>query len=393
MQKKILSNGKHRIKVLHIMSPGSGNFGGIESFLYQYYKYIEQNAIEFDFAFCGKNTMSMRMHDEVLKNCKMYELNVLGSNHNSLSNWIKLYKNIEKIITKNSYDVAEIHTGSPIIQTICAMAISGRVAVKIAHTHSVSMEKKKNAALQMLVKICRLIINSRYDYLFACSTEAGKVLYGKPAVNGNKFFKINNAIEAENFRYNSANRERIRESYAINPDTIVVGHVARLSEEKNQLFLIDIIQEYVKINDNAVLWMVGEGPMRGEIENKIKRLKLDKKVVLFGEHRNVPELLQAMDIFVIPSFCEGLCISAIESQAAGLPTVVSSGVPEECNITPLFKKVSLSKPAAVWAEKIDSLYGNRVDTYQSVKEAGYDIKEAAEKLQNLYIKYVVDKKG
>ena len=85
--------------------------------------------------------MISRMHDLVLKNCIMYELNILESDNNSLSNWMILFKNIRNIINKNNYDIIEVHTGSPIIQTICSLAISKYKAVKIAHTHSVSMEK------------------------------------------------------------------------------------------------------------------------------------------------------------------------------------------------------------------------------------------------------------
>ena len=393
MQKKILSNEKHRIKILHIMSPGSGNFGGIESFLYQYYKFIDHNVIEFDFIFCGNNTMISRMHDLVLKNCNMYELNILESDNNSLSNWMILFKNIRNIINKNNYDIIEVHTGYPIIQTICSLAISKYKAVKIAHTHSVSMEKVKSIRQKLVTKICGSLINHRYDYLFACSISAGEVLYGKRAINGNKFYKINNAIEAEKFRYNATDREKIRKNYFLNSDTTVIGHVARLSEEKNQLFLIDIFQEYIKINNNSVLWIIGEGPARSKIENKIKQLKLEKKIILFGERHNIPELLQAMDVFVITSFSEGLCISAIESQAAGLPTIVSSGVPDECNVTMLFGKISLSEPAIIWAETINNLFYKREDTFQWVKKAGYDINDAANKLQKLYLKCVLDKIG
>ena len=142
-----------------------------------------------------------------------------------------------------------------------------------------------------------------------------------------------------------------------------------------------------------MLWIIGEGPARSKIENKIKQLKLEKKIILFGERHNIPELLQAMDVFVITSFSEGLCISAIESQAAGLPTIVSSGVPDECNVTMLFGKISLSEPAIIWAETINNLFYKREDTFQWVKKAGYDINDAANKLQKLYLKCVLDKIG
>lgn len=371
------------IRILHIMSPGSGNFGGIEAYLYQYYKYLDHDKISFDFAFLGKNTMSGCINDPLFHDSKMIELNILDSQNNRIRQWVNLYFAVRKLVEDKTYNIVEVHTGSPFIQTVCAFAV-GRNIKKIAHSHSASMENKNKFLRDLIVIVCKKIICNEYDYLFACSDVAGMSLFGKNVLTNNKFCKIPNAIEASEYKYNIDERKCIREKYNLEKNTVLIGHVARLSEEKNQLFLIDVFNEYLKINPNSKLWIVGEGPMRETIELKIKKMNLKEKIVLLGERKDVPKLLQAMDVFLVPSFCEGLCISAIESQAAGVPTIVSDGVPEECKITSLFTRISLSKSCFEWASLIKESIREKEDTFDEIIRSGYDIHNNVQLLQNKY---------
>ena len=133
--------------------------------------------------------------------------------------------------------------------------------------------------------------------------------------------------------------------------------------------------------------LVGDGENRSKILNKISELGISTKVKLIGVVSNVYDYEQAMDIFVLPSLCEGLPLSIIEAQVSGLPCITTEGtVSSECSVTDLVKYVSLSLPPAEWAKVYsESLFIKRKDRYDEIVAAGYDSKTAAHILQDRYI--------
>ncbi len=372
------------IRVLHIVSPGTGDYGGIEAFLSGYYEFMDKSKIKFDFSFCGKNTMRFKMQDELFTGSSFTEYNALKSRNNSFRNWFVLIESIRKQLKDSKYDVIEIHSASPLILACCGWALIGcRSSVKIAHSHALATSNGSVLA-KMLRWICTSIIQGTYDYYFSCSNAAATV-FGKKVIVSDKYFKIFNAIPERRFVFNQTIRDNIRKSFNLDQTTTVIGHVARLSVEKNQEFLVEVFNAYHKKNGNSVLWIVGEGNNRINIEKRIKKLNLQSDVLLFGERRDVAELLQAMDIFLITSFGEGLCISAIESQAAGLRTIVSNGVPNECGITDLFFRLPLEDGPDAWGDFISTKDEyERKDTIDEIRSSGYDIEMASSSLQELY---------
>ena len=218
------------------------------------------------------------------------------------------------------------------------------------------------------------------------SSNAAGRMFGASIVGTRRFCVINNAIDSTRFAYNQKTRSTLRKTLGIDDDCIVIGHVARLSEEKNQVFLVDIFYEIKKEYEKAQLWIIGEGPSRSDIEKRIDRLNISDSVKLFGQRPDVPELLQAMDAFVITSHREGLCISAVESQAAGLPTFVSTNVPEECKVTNNVVRIPLSYNAKKWAELIiHNLSSDRYDMRAEIIKNGYDIHQSAKDLEDFYV--------
>lgn len=373
-------------RILHIISPGSGNFGGIESFLCGYYEYMDKKEVLFDFSFCGSNTMKMKMKDPIFHNSTFKEYRALLPSNNTFTNWITLIKLIKEQVKRNTYDIVEVHSASPLIQAVCGFALKQtQIPMRIAHSHA--MAGPINSWKQSIANaISTLIIQNSYDYYFSCSYAAAS-LYGDKVLKSNRFVKVNNAIDADEFAFNASIRTEIRKNYNIDKDTRIIGHVARLAPEKNQCFLIDVFNEYHKIDPHSILWIVGEGQCREEIENRIKRYNLHNSVTLFGERKDVSELLQAMDAFVVTSYLEGLCISAIESQAAGLPTLTSTGIPEECEITGLIHRIDLEKGSEFWGKKLSDIVSNNIRTSMkdAIKKAGYDLQYAAKSLQGFYM--------
>ena len=123
--------------------------------------------------------------------------------------------------------------------------------------------------------------------------------------------------------------------------------------------------------------LVGDGIRREEIERKVKQLGLIDSVIFMGVRSDVNELLQAMDIFVFPSLYEGLPVTLIEAQAAGLPCVISDHISQECIVTnDLVTVQNLSDSAETWARHILSLPGKeRSNRSAEIEASGFDIVE------------------
>ena len=375
-------------RILHIVSADSGLFGGIESYLCNYYECMDQSKIVFDFSFWGLNSLIMKMKEPIFDHSVFTEYKALllhTNNAHKHGKWLWLFRSVRKHVRSTPFDIVEVHNGSVFGQAICGAALLGTgVPMKILHTHSVHVAptswKKRIPWF-----VCSRFIRRVFDYYFSCSLLAAS-LFGDRIINSKRFRLIHNAIPLQKFRYNSTMRDQVRAQLNIRQDDVVIGHVARLSKDKNQLFLLDIFELFCKTVPNASLWIVGEGECRRELEQRIKELALDDRVKLWHERNDVPDLLQAMDAFVITSPLEGLCISTIESQAAGLPTLASTGVPKECEITPLLNRIDLSEGAAVWAKKLEEMLMGfeRKDIYELIKDSVFNIVPQANKLQRFY---------
>lgn len=176
----------------------------------------------------------------------------------------------------------------------------------------------------------------------------------------------------------------------VSDEQTVIGCVARFDVQKNHTFLIDIFSEYKKRDNTAILVLVGEGVLRTEVEEKINQLGLTDSVMMLGMRDDVPDLLNAFDIYVLPSLSEGLSLVMIEGQINGLNFVVSDQVPTETNILGKMDFVSLHESASIWAQKIAHMVEkkNRSIDIEVVRRAGYDISIESKKLQEFYLSRV-----
>lgn len=226
------------------------------------------------------------------------------------------------------------------------------------------------------------------DY-FACSKLAGEWLFPKSFLENDKVCLIHNALDLTKFLPSVTERDKVREELGI-ADKVVVGHVGRFEEQKNHQFLIDIFYELSKEREDAVLLLIGEGPLREEIEEKVKQYGLKEKVRFLGVRSDVPRLWKAMDMFLFPSLFEGLPIVALEAQASGVYSIMADSITSEVKITDDVKFISLNQDAKYWKNEILK----NMDVMQNCKdneliknqfrEAGYDIISAADELMKYY---------
>lgn len=218
------------------------------------------------------------------------------------------------------------------------------------------------------------------DYKFACSDSAGKWGYGNE-----DYRVIRNALDIKRFVFRQEIRSFIREKLGIE-DAFVLGTVANYTSVKNPFVLIQICAKVFEQNPRARLLWVGSGPMEKEIKEEIARQKLGEKIILLGNRDDVPDILQAMDVFLLPSKSEGLPVSVVEAQTAGLVCICSDAVTKEVDITGLCSFIAVEKTDE-WVSVILSAENRvRIDTYSTIKKAGYDINETSRELQEFYLK-------
>lgn len=259
------------------------------------------------------------------------------------------------------------------------------IKVRIAHSHSTTnqKEKKKNALKQILRPFSKIYAT---DYM-ACSELAGRWLFGDKTFDQGKVYILNNAIDLSKFKYNEEVRKNKRKELEIDDDTFVIGHIGRFVQQKNHTFLIDVFNEVQKKKANAKLILVGQGPLKDEIENKVKNLNLENKVVFLGQREDVDELYQAFDCFVLPSLYEGLGMVLIEAQASGLPCIASTEIPDIARVTEKLKFVRLDENIDYWKNsilKLSDLKNRKEDQLQDIQNRGYNIEKEVEKLEILY---------
>lgn len=356
------------LKVLHVV--GRMGCGGQETMIMNIYRKINLSKIQFDFLV---HTTEKSFYDD--------EIHELGGNIYRVTRKTKnIFKSIVetyRAIKRGKYQAIHVHTASSIVAIDLFLAWCAGVKIRISHSHNTSTQGSR------LHKLFIPLLNSFSTQRFACSKEAGIWLYGENAIE--KLHVIHNAIDSQKYRYNQEQSIAIKKNLGVS-DKFVLIHVGRFDTVKNHTFLIDLFEEVVKRNPDSVLLLVGDGDLKDDIRDKINHRQLNDKVKLLGLRNDIPDLLQAADVFVMPSIHEGLPVSLIEAQSAGLPCIVSDTITKETDISGLLTFVSLNEPIQKWAEMIVPFSKNtiRKNTEKSIAQSGYDIKGVAHTLENFY---------
>ena len=369
----------NKIKVLQINI--GNNLGGVSSLIYNIYLNINKSQVNFDFLSSGKSSYEV-YKDEIKKmNGKIYSFNILQK---GLINKIKFYKKLKEFLKNNKYDIVHINSGSVIFDFFAALAVKRTCESKIViHCHSMQNNKFLK---KYISKIFKILLSKMGDYYLACSTIAGEAMFSKKIVNSNNFTILNNGIDVKKYEYNVQTCNELRQKYKINKDAIVMGNVARFVKIKNHDFMLEVFNKYHQQNNNSYLVLIGDGELEDEIKDKVKKLNLERFVIFTESVKNVYDYLNMMDIFIFPSISEGFGLAVLESQANGLYTIASTGVPNETRLTPLIDYVSLD--CDLWLKKLLNYKknNNRKSYNEILLNTEYNIKISAEKLLDIYKK-------
>lgn len=345
---------------------------GLETMLMNYYRSIDREKIQFDFLTHRPERSDYDDEIESLGGKIYYAPRLYPQNYPAYFSYMRdFFKNHPE------YQIMHSHIDSMSYLPLLAGKKAG-VPVRIAHSHNTSIDKDFKYPLKQYF---RFRITSAANHYLACGEEAGKYLFG------NKEFKvIPNAVDASKFYFNELVRQNKRKELGYTKE-FVIGHVGRISYQKNHKYLIEIFNELQKLETNAVLMLVGVGEKEPEIREQVKRLKLEEKVRFLGNRSDVNELYQAMDVFVLPSLFEGIPVVGIEAQFADLPCIFSDRTPKEVCFSKKSRFLGLDKCPLEWADAILEYKGiKRSSTNTDILNSHYDINAAHNILEAYYMK-------
>lgn len=360
-------------KVLIVITTSFVPYGGLTTVMMNYYRAINKDGLRIDFA--STNEPETSLLDELKKNRSRYFC--LGERKKNLLGYTR---DLNRLLTREKYDVVHINGNSATMTFELAVAKLNRVKTRIAHNHTSVCD------YQRLHKWLHPIFLRLYTDAIACSDKAGQWIFIK-----NKYLILNNGINTERFRYREEFRKKIRKAYGISEDSLLLGHVGKIYKPKNHQFLIEIFEEFHKNHQDSKLIIVGDGEMRQQIEAKVENVGLMQDVIFVGMQSRVEEFLSAMDVFVFPSLWEGMPLSVIEAQAAGLTCLISDGIDSAVNVTDKVNRLSIVDGVALWVEAINAIQlpdrtKQSAENIDKIKRAKYDTLLMASDLEKLYRK-------
>lgn len=353
--------------------------GGAETMCMNLYRHIDREQVQFDFLVYHKERGQYEDEIERLGG-RIYRIPPI--NPKSIIAHIRGARMFFR--DHPEYQVVHDHMGSNGAFVLWA-AKQANVKTRIYHSHgdkqSLITNSIKETFRRLVYKTLWIIAKRCSNYYFACGIRAAAVFDRREEV-----YILANAIDAEEFRYNKVVRERKRQELNCN-NKLIVGQVGRLDQNKNQKFSISILQCALQKRKEIELWLIGDGIQKSSLMELAKRLGIQEYVRFFGVRTDVSELLQAMDAFIFTSFSEGLPVSCIEAQAAGLPCVFSNGFdPSTIIVDDNCRVLSLSESPERWADAIIEMSSRvRQDTIAAIREKGYDIKQTSEYMQKFYL--------
>lgn len=370
----MISEIDYPIRILQIVT--QMNQAGLESRLMDIYRNIDRSCVQFDFYTCHNQP---GFFDDEIKEMggKVYyndslDLKVLPS----------ISRRFKSFLSDNKeYKIVHCH-----LNQWCGLVLKGakqaNVPVRIAHSRT---SLQKFTMKNIMKNLIKLPTNRYATHYFAVSRKAGEWLFGKKMVTSGKVKIWPNAIDCKKFIYNSQKRRETRDMLGLDNE-LALMHVGNIRPEKNHAFLFEVFKQVLKEQPSAKLILAGRDMMGGAIQSLAKEMGIDKAVLFLGSRSDVPDLLQAGDVFVFPSLYEGFPGAVLEAEAAGLPCIISNTITDEVCLTAECVQLSLSASHTEWVDKILELSGTRRhNKYALLRNKGYDIHLLAKNMQDFYI--------
>ena len=370
-----MSNKEKPIRVLQIIGIVCG--GGVEAVIMNYYRNIDRTKVQFDFVVDGYDKTIL--DDEIISlGGKVYHVEPYRQNI------FRYMKQIYQIVRQGNYHIVHSNMNTLSVFSLFPAWLAG-AEQRILHNHSTAVKQEGvRSVMKAILRPLAPLFANRYA---ACSKLAGDWMYGVRRMERGDIAIIRNAIDVEQYAFSAEQRSKSRQELGIAEDALVIGHVGRFMFQKNHAFLIEIFHEVHKREPKSVLLLVGDGELRSKMEKMVQEYELKNNVLFLGLRKDVRELYNAMDVFVLPSWYEGLPVVSVEAQANGLRCLFSTNVTAESGITKTAEFYKLDEGAEQWAAHILQDENERNENaVEDMCMAGFDINTQAEILWKWYMK-------
>ena len=344
------------------------NTGGAETFLMKVLRSIDRTEYMLDFIVSAPGVYD----DEVRKlGGKIYTI-PLRTKHPINAFW-----QMRSIVKKNNYLFFLKLCDTPMgVTDLLAAKLGGakRISVRSCNASSNTSRNK-----EIVNSVLRPLFNVLSDCKIAPSDLAAAYTFGQKAFENGDVNKLKNGVDLDTFKYDKKGREEIRSELLVDDDTVLIGHIGRFNQQKNHKFLVEVFASYRKINTNSKLLLVGTGELLEQTHKQVDLLGLTNSVIFAGVRRDVPQLLSAMDIFLLPSFYEGMPNTVIEAQATSLGCIVADTITREANITKKVTYLPIDVGTDAWIKALAMIEKDRSDVSAEFELEGYSIKAVVNK--------------
>lgn len=337
------------------------------------FRRIDREKIQFDFIV---HSLENDLYREEIENLggRIFILDRLN-----FKNPLKYIRDLDKILEDHK-EISILHCHFRGTEAIILKEAKKHGFMTISHNHGAQNYSEVKSLIRRIFKKDVLKYS---DIKLACSDQAGTDFYGRGS-----YKKINNGIDLEKYKFDEGVRQKVRRELKIEENYVLIN-VGSLSDIKNQAFLIRLMPDLLEKNPDIRLLLVGDGPLKSDLENLCKYLKVSDQVIFLGNSDRVNELLMAADIFLFPSKREGLGISAIEAQASGLVSLLSTNVPREAGISEGARFIDLDRDK--WTYEILNNKGSiRKNVIEEIGKNGYDIETSVSELSRIYVNIIND---
>lgn len=361
------------MRVLHVTSQLARN--GTETFIMHLFSEAKKKDIIFDFLIFTTDNGGY-CEDAVRMGANIFRLP-------SRRSPLKYYKALDAFFKERAKDYTAVHMSGNSMSSIAPLVYAKKygVPIRIFHSHNSFCSGLHNIILH---KLNKHFIHYYATHYLACSMSALEWAFSNTLAK-RKAQVINNGIDLLKYKFDAEKRKYIRAKFHWD-NKLIVGNIGRFVIEKNHRFLIDIFDRLVKLYPDSHLVLIGEGPMMESVKKQVKDSGLEKDVSFLGIRTDVPDILQGMDVFVMPSLFEGLPFVLIEAQASGIPIIASSSITDEVALTPTFNFESIKSSPHIWAQKIFMLYSESERTNRNLEYLKeYNEADCMQEVINIYL--------